>query len=47
MAARIRRFEEYQRTCTPEDLRIEALKADNDERFLEQLDPNEPLLPVE
>ena len=46
MAARIRRFEEYQRTRTPEDIRIEALEADNDERFLEQLDPNEPFLPI-
>jgi hypothetical protein len=47
MAARIRRFEKYRRTRTPEDIRIEALEARDDERFLEQLDPNEPRLPVE
>lgn len=44
---RKRRLEEYQRTRTPDDIRIEALEAEHDKRFLEQLDPNEPLLPVE
>jgi len=44
---RKRRFEEYQRTRTPDDVRIEALEAKHDKHFLEQLDPNEPLLPVE
>ena len=47
MEERKRRFEEYQRNRTPEDLRIEALEAEADERFLEQLDPNEPLVPIE
>jgi hypothetical protein len=47
MEERKRRFEEYQRTRTPEDIRIEALEDEDDDRFIEQLDPNEPFLPVE
>jgi hypothetical protein len=47
MAARIRRLEEHQRTRTSEGIRIEALEAENDERFLEQLDQNEPMRPIE
>jgi len=47
MEERKRRVEEYQRIRTPEDIRIEALEGEDDERFLEQLDPDEPILPVE
>jgi len=47
MEERKRRFEEYKRTRTPEDIRIEALETEDDERFIEQLDLNEPLVPIE
>ena len=47
MAERKRRFDEHRRTRTQEDIRIEALEAEDDERYLEQLDPNESVFPVE
>lgn len=47
MEERKRRFDEYQRTRTPEDILIEAREDEDDERYVEQLDPNEPCVPVE
>ena len=47
MKERRRRFEEYQRNRTPEDIELEAREDADDERFLAQLDPNEPCVPVE
>lgn len=44
---RKRRFDEYQRNRTPEDIRLEALDDEDDERFIESLDPNEPVFPIE
>ena len=44
---RLRLFEEYERNKTPEDIRIEELEEDNDERYLAELDPNEPTLPID
>lgn len=44
---RLRRFEEYERNKTPEDIRIEELEEENDDRYLAELDPNEPSLPIE
>ncbi len=39
-------FEEYERNKTPEDIRIEGLEDDNDERYLEEPDMNETDLPI-
>jgi hypothetical protein len=44
---RLRLFEEYERNKTPEDIRIEELEEENDARYLAELDPNEPPLPIE
>jgi hypothetical protein len=44
---RLRLFEEYQRNKTPQDIRIEELEEENDARYLAELDPNEPALPIE
>jgi hypothetical protein len=44
---RLRLFEEYERNKTPEDIRVEELEDENDERYLAELDLNEPDLPGE
>jgi hypothetical protein len=48
---RLKRFEAYERNKTPEDIRVETLEEENDERYLADLDPNEssspPDLPIE
>ena len=44
---RLRLFEEYERSKTPEDLRIEGLEEENDETYLAKLELNEPDLPIE
>ncbi len=47
MEERKRRFDEYQRNRTPEDIRIEALEDEDDERFIASIDLDEPVLPIE
>lgn len=47
MEDRKRRFEAYQRSRTPEDIELEAREDEDDVRFIEALDPNEPCVPVE
>ena len=44
---RLRLFEEYERNKTPEDIPIEELEEDSDERYLAELDPNEAALPID
>ncbi len=40
-------FEEHERNKTPEDIRVEELEDENDERYLAELYLNEPSLPIE
>ncbi len=44
---RVRLFEEHERNKTPEDIRVEELEDENDERYLAELYLNEPSLPIE
>ena len=43
---RLRLFEDYERNKTREDMRVEGLEDENDERYLAETDLNEPDLPV-